>query len=264
MQEIRLDLFIKNNYNFSREYAKEIILKGYVKVNNKIVLKPSFKIMNNDTNIKIDEKSFPKYVSRGGFKLEKALNFFKIDLTNKVCLDIGASTGGFSDCMIQNNAKKIYAIDVGTNQLDERLLNNEKIISFENTDIRNVEFFEEKIDFISIDVSFISITKIMENLYNLLSDTGEIVALIKPQFEAGKININKNGIVTNKKIHKIIIKNLYQYFLDKKYYCNGITFSPIKGGKGNIEYLINLKKSPCPNNLINISKIVDEAFQSLN
>ncbi|MDE6181933.1 MAG: TlyA family RNA methyltransferase, partial [Eubacteriales bacterium] len=178
MKEFRLDLFIKEKYNFSREHCKEIILKGYVKVNGKIVLKPSFKIYE-DFFIEISQNAYPKYVSRGGLKLEKALEYFEINLDNKVCLDIGASTGGFSDCIIKNNAKKVYAIDVGTSQLDKTLLYNEKIISMENTDIREIENLPEEIDFIATDVSFISLTKIMFNAFNLLKNNGEMVALIK-------------------------------------------------------------------------------------
>lgn len=263
MEETRLDLFIKKKYNFSREYSKEIILKGYVKIDGKIILKPSFKI-NENSNLELLEDAMPKYVSRGGFKLEKALEYFEIDLFEKVCLDIGASTGGFSHCMLKNGARKIYSVDVGTNQLDKSLLNNEKIISIENTDIRKIHNFPEKIDFISIDVSFISLTKIAENLKGFLNENGQIIALIKPQFEAGKDNIDKNGIVKNKNVHKKILENLYLFFNKINLKCNGITFSPIKWGKGNIEYLINLsnKKNKKEFNF-NISKIVEEAFETL-
>ena len=263
MEEIRLDLFIKEKYNFSREYSKEIILKGYVKIDGKVILKPSFKVFKN-SNLELLENAIPKYVSRGGFKLEKALEYFKIDLTDKICLDIGASTGGFSDCMLKNGAKKIYAVDVGTNQLDKSLLNNEKIISMENTDIRKIDKFKEKVDFISVDVSFISLKKITGNFHNFLKEKGQIIALIKPQFEAGKENIDKNGIVKNKKIHKKVLGDLYTFFNEINLKCNGITFSPIKGSKGNIEYLINLTYTENKKNInLDISKIIEEAFEKL-
>lgn len=261
MEEFRLDLFIKEKYNFSREYCKEIILKGYVKVNGKIILKPSFKI-DESFLIEISQNAYPKYVSRGGLKLEKALEYFKINLDNKVCLDIGASTGGFSDCMIKNNAEKVYAIDIGTSQLDEKLLHNKKIISMENTDIRTIESLPEKIDFIATDVSFISLTKVMSNTFNLLNNTGEMVALIKPQFEAGKENLDKKGIVKNKKVHKKVLENIYNFFNDINFSVVGLTFSPIKGGKGNIEYLIHLKKND-KSKLFNFEQIIFDAFEKL-
>ena len=190
--ENRLDIAIKEKYGYSREYAKEIILKGYVFINNKNIKKPSYKVLDSDI-ILLDEKALPKYVSRGGFKLEKALKYFDICLKDKECIDIGASTGGFSDCMLQNEAKKVYAVDVGTNQLDSKILNNDKVISIENMDIRKFEI-DKKFDFISVDVSFISLKKIIYKIYSLLKDTGMVIMLIKPQFEAGRENIDKNGI----------------------------------------------------------------------
>lgn len=262
MEEIRLDSFIKEKYNFSREHSKEIITKGYVKVNGKIILKPAFKVTRNSL-IELNSDANPKYVSRGGLKLEKALEYFNIDLNEKICLDIGASTGGFSDCMLQHKAKKVYAVDVGTSQLNEGLLLNEKVVSMENTDIRNIKKLPEKIDFIATDVSFISITKIMKCSFNLLDNFGEMVALIKPQFEAGKENINKSGIVKNKKIHKKVLEQIYNFCNEIGYSILGLTFSPIKGGKGNIEYLIYLSKLKS-NKLFEIEKIVEEAFKKLN
>ncbi len=225
----RLDLAIKERYGYSREYTKEIILKGYVFVNNKNITKPSFKVLNSD-NIILDKKAIPKYVSRGGLKLEKALNHFNISLKDKVCLDIGASTGGFSDCMLQNGASLIYAIDVGTNQLNKKILDNPKVISIENMDIRSFDI-DEKFDFISADVSFISLTKIIGKINELIKDNGLIVMLIKPQFETGKENNFKNGIVKNKSIHIKILENISNFCKSNKLFIKYISHSTIKGGK---------------------------------
>lgn len=258
--ENRLDIAIKEKFGYSREYSKEIILKGYVFVNNKSINKPSYKVLASDV-ITLDEKANPKYVSRGGFKLEKALQYFNICLENKKCIDIGASTGGFSDCMLQNGASLIYAIDVGTNQLDSKILNNDKVISIENMDIRNFET-NEKFDFISVDVSFISVKKIIYKIYELLKDDGIVNILIKPQFEAGRENIDKNGIVKNKNIHIKVLEDIVNFCKQQGFLINNITYSPIKGGKGNIEYLICLSKGD-KENILPLKNIVFEAFENL-
>ncbi len=258
--ENRLDIAIKEKYGYSREYAKEIILKGYVFINNKNIKKPSYKVLDSDI-ILLDEKALPKYVSRGGFKLEKALKYFDICLKDKECIDIGASTGGFSDCMLQNEAKKVYAVDVGTNQLDSKILNNDKVISIENMDIRKFEI-DKKFDFISVDVSFISLKKIIYKIYSLLKDTGMVIMLIKPQFEAGRENIDKNGIVKNKNVHIKVLQDISNFCKQQGFFIKDITYSPIKGGKGNIEYLICLTKQ---NNekILPFKNIVFEAFEKL-
>lgn len=258
--ETRLDIAIKEKYGYAREYTKEIILKGYVFVNNKNIKKPSYKVLDSDT-ITLDEKAKPKYVSRGGFKLEKALQYFNISLTDKVCIDIGASTGGFSDCMLQNGAKKIYAIDVGTNQLNDKILNNNKVISIENMDIRDYKP-KEKADFISVDVSFISLKKIIDKISLLLNENGLLVMLIKPQFEAGRENIDKNGIVKNKNTHIKVLQNIIECCKEEGFFINGITYSPIKGGKGNIEYLICLTKNK-KDAVLSLKETVFEAFENL-
>lgn len=257
--ETRLDIAIKSRYNYSREYAKEIILKGYVFVNDKIIKKPSFKILNTDI-IKLDDNAIPKYVSRGGFKLEKALKIFNINLEDKIGLDIGSSTGGFTDCMLQNKISKVYAIDVGTNQLDYKILSNEKVISLENTDIRDFNH-NIKFDFICADLSFISLKKIIPLLNNFIKETSNIILLIKPQFEAGRENIDK-GIVKNKNIHIKILQDIYNFSLEQGFFVKDITFSPIKGGKGNIEYLLYLSKQTIKKE-IPFKKIVFDAFNSL-
>nr|WP_317358835.1 TlyA family RNA methyltransferase [uncultured Tyzzerella sp.] len=258
--ENRLDIAIKQKYGYSREYAKEIILKGYVYINNKNIKKPSYKVLENDT-INIDKIAIPKYVSRGGFKLEKALNYFNICLQNKECIDIGASTGGFSDCMLQNGAKLVYAIDVGTNQLDYKILNNNKVVSIENIDIRNFES-TQKFDFVSVDVSFISLKKIIYKINELIKDTGIITMLIKPQFEAGRENIDKNGIVKNKNIHIKVLQDICNFCIEQGLFVYDITYSPIKGSKGNIEYLICLNKQQ-NNKILPFKKVVFEAFENL-
>ena len=257
--ETRLDMAVRLRYDYSREYAKDIILKGYVFVNDKVIKKPSFKVLDTDI-IKIDEKATPKYVSRGGFKLEKALTFFNINLENKTCLDIGASTGGFTDCMLQHNANEVYAIDVGTSQLDNKILSNKKVISMENTDIRNFNT-TLKFDFVCADVSFISLKKIIPLLNSFIKETSDIVLLIKPQFEAGRENIDK-GIVKNKNIHIKVLQDIYNFSLEQGFFVKDITFSPIKGGKGNIEYLLCLNKQITKKE-IPFKKIVFDAFESL-
>ena len=258
----RLDLVVKDKYNFSREYAKEIIFKGYVLVDSKVVYKPSFKIDDKDS-IEILENAYPKYVSRGGFKLEKAITTFNINLEDKKCMDIGASTGGFSDCMLQSGAKLVYAIDVGTSQLNSTILENDKIISLENTDIRTFEL-DQKFDFISIDVSFISIIKILDKIKYFLNENGEAIILIKPQFEVGKDNIDRNGIVKNKNLHIKTIENIVSACQERELFIKGITYSPIKGSKGNIEYLLYIGKKISKNNIKYYFKnIVFEAFENL-
>lgn len=265
--KIRLDLYLNKKYKFSRNHSKEVISKGLISINNQVIFKPSFKIKEEDDILQIDENAFPKYISRGGIKLEKALNFFNINLTNLVCLDVGASTGGFTDCMIKNGAKKVYAVDVGTSQLHSSLLNNQKVISMENTDIRNIskKFFSENISFISVDVSFISVTKILENIFNIISENGQIILLIKPQFEVGRNNIGKNGVVKDIKVHKIILKEILNFTKNIGFLLYNLTFSPIKGGNGNIEYFLYIKKSKGPNefdfNKLNL--VVDSAFKEL-
>lgn len=225
----RLDIAIKNKFSYSREYSKEIILKGYVYVDGKNIKKPSFEVTEK-ANIHIDEKAFPKYVSRAGLKLEKSLIEFSIDVSAKTCLDIGASTGGFSDCMLQFGAEKIYAVDTGTSQLHNSIFENDKVISFENTDIRNFDV-PEKMDIITIDVSFISVAKILYKIPLFIKENSDIIILIKPQFEAGRENISKNGIVRDKKVHVKIIKNLQTELCKIDLSLYNLSFSPIKGSK---------------------------------
>lgn len=234
MTDTRLDMYIKDTVNISRQKARELVEGGNVTVNGRLVLKPAFKISEKDIVKTINTEDVLKYAGRGGYKLEKAVNEFDIEIKG-ICIDIGASTGGFTDCMLQKGAEKVYAVDVGSNQLAEKLRNDKRVISMEKTDIREAEI--EKGDFISCDVSFISLKKIFGNISKLLKDEGNCVFLIKPQFEAGRENLNKKGIVKNPKIHKKVIRDITESAEERGLYVKKLTFSPIRGGDGNIEYL---------------------------
>ncbi len=239
----RLDILItQRNLAESRERAKAYIMAGVVYVDGQKEDKPGLKVKLS-ADIEVRQKM--KYVSRGGLKLEKAMLSFPITLEDKIGMDVGASTGGFTDCMLQNGALKVYAIDVGYGQLAWKLRQDERVICMEKTNMRYVthEQIPEEIDFSSIDVSFISLTKILTPVYNLLKDGGEVVALIKPQFEAGREQIEKHGVVKNPKIHEQVIYLVWDYAVSIGFSVEGLSFSPIKGPEGNIEYLIYLKKA---------------------
>ena len=237
----RLDIIlVQDGYFDTREKAKRAIMAGIVLVDDKKIDKAGT-IINLDKNPQIRIKGEKlKYVSRGGLKLEKAINIFNIDFLGKRVLDIGASTGGFTDCVLQNEAKYIYAVDVGTNQLAYTLRENEKVKSIENMHIKNLtleNLDNEKVDIIVMDVSFISITKIIPDLKNFLKDTGEMMILIKPQFEVGKEGIDKGGIVKDLKKHKNVIEEIIKFTQSYGFYLKGLSVSPITGTKGNIEYI---------------------------
>ncbi len=249
----------------SREKGKRVIMEGIVFVGTERIEKPGQKL-DEDAEIRI--KVNPNiYVSRGGLKLEKSIELFKLDLKDKVSMDIGASTGGFTDCMLKNGASKVFAIDVGYGQLDWKLRNDKRVVVMERTNIRHVESDEigEPIDFISIDVSFISLKLVLPVAKKLLRDNGEIIALVKPQFEAGRENVGKRGIVRDKKIHYKVIKDTINYCVENKLSPYGLTYSPITGATGNIEFLIYLK-----NNLDNsiddkeIMEIIEKAHKNLS
>ena len=184
----------------------------------------------------------PKYVGRGGLKLEKALSHYRLHLDGSVCIDIGASTGGFTDCMLQNGAVKVYSVDVGTDQLDEKLRNDPRVVSMEKTDIRNCVGTLPEVDFIGIDVSFISLKLVLPSAYALLKDGGECVALIKPQFEAGKSHLSKHGIVRDSKVHKKVCDDISEFASTLGFERGEVISSPITGGDGNTEYLIYLRR----------------------
>lgn len=237
----RLDVYLSdNNIVKSRSLAATLIKQGSVEVNGRICTKPSFTVGDGD-NVKIIGE-LPKYVGRGGLKLEKALAHYRLHLDGTVCIDIGASTGGFTDCMLQNGAAKVYSVDVGTDQLDEKLRNDSRVISMEKTDIRNCVGTLPQVDFISIDVSFISLKLVLPSAFALLKDGGECVALIKPQFEAGKAYLSKNGIVRDTKVHKKVCDNIAEFASAVGFERSEIIPSPITGGDGNTEYLIYLKR----------------------
>ena len=249
----RLDKFLqKKGLVESREKASELIKSGNIEVNGKIIKKPSFKVSEED-KIKLLQK-FP-YVSRAGLKLERALKVFKLNVEDKICLDIGASTGGFTDCLLQNKAKKVYAVDVGTNQLHESLKNNSKVISYEKTDARKLteKHIPEKIDILVSDVSFISILKIIPYVKNFLKDNFEGIILIKPQFELSKEDVKK-GIVKDKNLHIKAIKNVFEGLKHLNISVIDLNYSYPFGTDGNIEFLAYIKYG---NNFISEEKILN-------
>lgn len=244
MAKIRLDSYIADNgLAPSREKAKALIMAGVVFVDNQKVDKAGTMI-GEDQKVEVRGGEL-KYVSRGGLKLEKAMNSFDIKLTDKVCMDIGASTGGFTDCMLQNGACKVFAVDVGYGQLAWKLRCDERVVNMERTNIRYVtlEDTKEPLDFASVDVAFISLKLVLPVAYNLLCDNGEVVALIKPQFEAGREKVGKKGVVKDIAVHKEVVTVIYDFAIANGFGVLGLDFSPIKGPEGNIEYLIHLKKN---------------------
>ena len=241
----RLDvLLVKRGLAVSREKAKAVIMAGNVYVENQKEDKAG--TMFQDTvNIEVRGSTL-KYVSRGGLKLEKAMTHFGVTLKDKVCMDVGSSTGGFTDCMLQNGAVKVFAIDVGHGQLDWKLRNDDRVVCMEKTNIRYVlpEDIQEPAQFSSIDVSFISLTKVLLPVRNLLTEDGEIVCLIKPQFEAGREKVGKKGVVRDPAVHLEVIEKVIAYASSIALEPRHLSFSPIKGPEGNIEYLLHLKKRP--------------------
>lgn len=243
MSKERIDiLLVDKNLVESREKGKRLIMEGIVYINGKRVDKPGEKV-DVDSDIIIKGNPIP-YVSRGGLKLEKAINIFDLNIENKVCIDIGASTGGFTDCMLQNGAQKVYAIDVGYGQFEWKLRQDERVILKERTNIRYVteKDLGELADFISVDVSFISLRLVLPVAKDLLNENGEIVALIKPQFEAGREKVGKKGIVREKCVHEEVLLNIHNFCSSIGLFVKDMTYSPIKGGAGNIEYLFHIKK----------------------
>lgn len=240
----RLDvILVKQGFAPSREKAKAILMAGSVFVNGQREDKAGTTFDESKILIEVKGDSL-KYVSRGGLKLEKAMAEFPIELTHAVCMDIGASTGGFTDCMLQNGADKVYAIDVGHGQLAWTLRNDERVVCMEKTNFRYVvpEDIGEQIDFASVDVSFISLTKILIPARNLLRDHGCMVCLIKPQFEAGKDKVGKKGVVRERRVHEEVTHKVIDYAHMIGFEVRGLTYSPIKGPEGNIEYLVCLQK----------------------
>lgn len=265
----RLDvLMTQRGLAESREKAKALIMSGIVYVNGQKEDKAGTSFEN--TALIQVRGSTLKYVSRGGLKLEKAIDHFGVELLGKVCMDVGASTGGFTDCMLQNGAVKVYGVDVGHGQLAWKLRNDDRVVCMEKTNIRYVlpEEISDRIQFASIDVSFISLTKVLGPVKALLTEEGQIVCLIKPQFEAGREKVGKKGVVREKKVHLEVIETVIQYGLGLGFEVLNLEFSPIKGPEGNIEYLLHLRnRSSRPDSSsipVNPREIVEEAHASLD
>lgn len=264
----RLDLLVvRNGLAPSREKAKALIMEGKVIVNDQREDKPgsTFPV---DSLIRIKGEVMP-FVSRGGYKLAKALEVFPICLTDTICMDVGASTGGFTDCMLQNGAKKVYSVDVGTNQLAWKLRQDERVVSMEKTNIRYVkkEDIPDEIQFVSIDVAFISLTKVLESVYNIMQTKAFMVCLIKPQFEAGREKVGKKGVVRDEKVHVEVIRHVVNFSCGTGFRILGLDYSPVKGPEGNIEYLLYLQKENdtvvCDLTDMQIDEVVKKAHQEL-
>ena len=267
MAKVRLDVaLVEQGFTDSREKAKRLIMSGIVYVNNQKSDKAGNTVKPDDV-IEVRGETL-KYVSRGGLKLEKAVDVFSLDLTGFICADIGASTGGFTDCMLQNGAEKVYSIDVGYGQLDWSLRTDERVINLERTNFRYVtkEQVPDELDFASVDVSFISLSHILPVMRTLLKEGGTAVCLIKPQFEAGKENVGKKGVVREKSVHIAVIEKIINLVRENNFSLLGLDFSPVKGPEGNIEYLCYIRKD---NTLAEIDlpsaeEIVNKSYDALN
>lgn len=257
MSKERIDvLLVEKGFFESREKAKASIMAGVVYVDEQKVDKAGEEVAI-DSKIEVRENICP-YVSRGGLKLEKAVNSFGVELSGKVCMDIGASTGGFTDCMLQNGAVKVFSVDVGYGQFAWKLRQDPRVVCMERTNIRYVtdEQIGEKLDFASIDVSFISLTKVLPVAFNLLKDDGEVVALIKPQFEAGREQVGKKGVVRDSAVHKEVIEKVIAFSRELGFCVKNLSFSPIKGPEGNIEFLLYLGKNG--DTIVDVDKVIEE------
>ncbi len=269
MKKERLDKYLVDlGYFETKSKASSAILAGHVKINDEYITKAGFQI-SPDKEYDIVVKSMP-FVSRGGFKLKKALDTFPVNVEGRICFDAGASTGGFTDCLLQNGAKFVYAVDVGYGQLDWKIRADKRVKTIERTNLKICNYediynSEEPVaNLLVSDLSFISLTKVLENLRKLLSpEFHEMICLIKPQFEAGKDKVEKGGVVRSKKTHEEVIENVVNFALTLDYKVKGLTFSSIKGPSGNIEYLIWLSTNGDSIDL-NISDIVNSAFEVLN
>ncbi len=258
----RLDvLLVKRCLAESREKAKAVIMAGDVFVNGQREDKAG-STFEEDVNIEVKAVAM-KYASRGGYKLEKAVSLWDIRLEGMVCMDAGSSTGGFTDCMLQNGASKVYAVDVGTNQLAWKLRQDERVVSMEKTNIRYITHNDipDKISFVSIDVAFISLTKVLIPIRDILEDGGRIVCLVKPQFEAGREKVGKKGVVRDQAVHLEVLENIMVYVLSEGFSIIDLSYSPIKGPEGNIEYLLYIEKKTGSIESINPGK-AKEIFKS--
>lgn len=262
----RLDvLLVKRGLVPSREKAKAMIMEGNVYVNEQKEDKAG-SMFSEQVQIEVRGRAL-KYVSRGGLKLEKAVEQFDLSLNDKICMDIGASTGGFTDCMLQNGAKKVYAVDVGYGQLAWTLRQDARVVCMEKTNIRYVtpDDIPDVIDFATVDVSFISLTKVLGPARELLSEDGQMVCLIKPQFEAGREKVGKKGVVRDKKVHLEVIERVLAFARQTDFYIQNLEFSPIRGPEGNIEYLVHLCRNiPRPQEeALDCAAVVEAAHAAL-
>jgi len=244
--------------------ARAAVMAGLVYVNGQKALKPGDTLKPSDS---VEVRGGAEFVSRGGFKLKKAVQSFMLDLSGKICMDVGASTGGFTDCMLQNGAAKVYCVDVGYGQLAWKLRSDERVVNLERTNIRYVtrEQVPEEIGFASVDVSFISLELVLNIVYNLLEERGGAVCLIKPQFEAGRERVGKKGVVRDKNAHIEVIERLTSFAESLGFAVLGLDYSPVKGPEGNIEYLIYISKgAEAERRIIDINSIVIKAHENLN
>lgn len=263
----RLDVaLVERGFSESREKAKALIMAGQVYVNNQKALKSGDTVKADDC-LEVRGEKLP-FVSRGGLKLQKAVDVFGVTLNNCVCMDIGASTGGFSDCMLQHGAKKVYAIDVGYGQLAWKLREDPRVVNLERTNFRYVtsEQIPEGIDFASVDVSFISLRLILPVMRTLLKDGGRAVCLIKPQFEAGRENVGKKGVVRDQSVHVQVVSDIVQVLLDTGFSVFALDYSPVKGPQGNIEYLVLVEKTDDAQSFLTVtpSEIVALSHEALD
>ncbi|MBQ7688833.1 MAG: TlyA family RNA methyltransferase [Clostridia bacterium] len=247
----------------SREKAKAAVMAGTVYVNGQKAIKPGVTLKQTDT---VQVRGGMEFVSRGGYKLKKAMQAFSLDLQGKICMDVGASTGGFTDCMLQNGAKKVYAVDVGYGQLAWKLRSDVRVVNLERTNIRylTAEDLADLPDFVSVDVSFISLKLVLPVVYGVLSSAGECVCLIKPQFEAGREKVGKKGVVREEQTHIEVVREILQTAQDVGFFVRGLDFSPIKGPEGNIEYLLYLSKLPGETSETDAAAVVRLSHQTLN
>ncbi|MDR1630920.1 MAG: TlyA family RNA methyltransferase [Oscillospiraceae bacterium] len=265
IEKTRLDVYLfENGLSESRERARALVMAGLVYVNGQKALKPGTVLKNTD---EVTVRGGIEFVSRGGHKLKKAVEAFSIDLNDKICMDVGASTGGFTDCMLQNGARKVYCVDVGYGQLAWKLRSDGRVVNLERTNIRYVteEQIPDKIDFSSIDVSFISLELVLPIVYNLLNENGEVTALIKPQFEAGREKVGKKGVVREMSTHIEVIEKITRFAQSLGFALLGLTFSPIKGPEGNIEYLLYASKDSestavCEIDTVSVAKAAHDAL----
>jgi len=263
-KKVRLDvLLVEKGFIESRQRAQAVIMAGQVFVNNQKVDKPGTSVAE-DAAVEVRGNTL-RYVSRGGLKLEKAMAVWPIDLQGCVCMDVGASTGGFTDCMLQNGARKVYAVDVGYGQLAWKLRSDERVVCLERTNARylNHEIIPEEPDFSSVDVSFISLKLILPAISEVLRERGHVVCLIKPQFEAGKEKVGKKGVVRDPAVHLEVLENFFSHARESGFTVIDLTFSPIRGPEGNIEYLGYLEKGPWVEKFFDLPALVDASHGEL-